>query len=65
VTLERAGAAIHVPQAQLTVERLDGTIRRLLENRAELERLARGAGDRARPNAADDIARRILALLSR
>ena len=65
VTLERAGAAIHVPQSQLTVERLDGTIRRLLDNPAELDRLARGASERARPNAAEEIARRILALLSR
>jgi UDP-N-acetylglucosamine--N-acetylmuramyl-(pentapeptide) pyrophosphoryl-undecaprenol N-acetylglucosamine transferase len=65
VTLERAGAAIHLPQSQLTVERLDGTIRRLLDNPAELDRLARGASERARPNAAEEIARRILALLSR
>jgi UDP-N-acetylglucosamine--N-acetylmuramyl-(pentapeptide) pyrophosphoryl-undecaprenol N-acetylglucosamine transferase len=64
LTLERVGAAIHVPQSQLTVERLDGTIRRLLENATELQRLARGATERARPNAAEDIARRILALLS-
>jgi len=63
VTLERAGAAIHVPQTQLTVERLDGTIRRLLETPSELQRLARAASDRARPNAAEDIARRILALV--
>ena len=64
VTLERAGAAVHIPQIQLTVERLDGTIRRLLDNSSELQRLARGASERARPNAAEDIARRILALLN-
>jgi UDP-N-acetylglucosamine--N-acetylmuramyl-(pentapeptide) pyrophosphoryl-undecaprenol N-acetylglucosamine transferase len=63
VTLERAGAAIHIPQSQLTVERLDGTMRRLLETPTELQRLARGATERARPNAADEIARRILAML--
>jgi UDP-N-acetylglucosamine--N-acetylmuramyl-(pentapeptide) pyrophosphoryl-undecaprenol N-acetylglucosamine transferase len=63
VTLERAGAAIHIPQVQLTVERLDGTVRRLLENPAELQRLTEGAAMRARPLAADEIARRILALL--
>jgi UDP-N-acetylglucosamine--N-acetylmuramyl-(pentapeptide) pyrophosphoryl-undecaprenol N-acetylglucosamine transferase len=63
VTLERAGAAIHIPQVQLTVERLDGTVRRLLENPAELQRLTEGAATRARARAADDIARRILALL--
>jgi len=63
VTLERAGAAIHIPQMQFTVERLDGTIRRLLENPTELQRLTAGAATRARPHAADEIARRILALL--
>lgn len=64
VTLERAGAAIHVPQMQFTVERLDGTVRRLVENPAELQRLTEGAATRARPHAADEIARRILALLA-
>ena len=63
VTLEQAGAALHVPQSQFTVERLDGTIRRLLETPAELDQLARGAAARARPDAADAIARRILTLL--
>jgi UDP-N-acetylglucosamine--N-acetylmuramyl-(pentapeptide) pyrophosphoryl-undecaprenol N-acetylglucosamine transferase len=61
-TLERAGAAIHLPQAQLTVERLDGTIRSLLGDSAALQRLAAGATARARPHAADEIARRILAI---
>ena len=63
VTLEQAGAALHVPQSQFTVERLDGTIRRLLETPAELDQLARGAAARARPDAADAIARRILTWL--
>jgi len=63
VTLERAGAAVHIPQSQLTVERLDGTVRRFLERPSELEQLAKGAAARARPHAADEIARRILALL--
>jgi UDP-N-acetylglucosamine--N-acetylmuramyl-(pentapeptide) pyrophosphoryl-undecaprenol N-acetylglucosamine transferase len=63
VTLEGAGAAIHIPQMQLTVERLDGAVRRLLENPAELRRLTEGAAMRARPHAADEIARCILALL--
>jgi UDP-N-acetylglucosamine--N-acetylmuramyl-(pentapeptide) pyrophosphoryl-undecaprenol N-acetylglucosamine transferase len=64
-TLERAGAAIHVPQSQLSVERLDTTIRRLLENPLELTRLAGGAAARARPHAADAIAQHILALVDR
>jgi UDP-N-acetylglucosamine--N-acetylmuramyl-(pentapeptide) pyrophosphoryl-undecaprenol N-acetylglucosamine transferase len=62
VTLERAGAAIHIPQSQFTVDRLDVTVRRLLVNPADLERLAQGATARARPQAADVIARRILAI---
>jgi UDP-N-acetylglucosamine--N-acetylmuramyl-(pentapeptide) pyrophosphoryl-undecaprenol N-acetylglucosamine transferase len=63
VTLEQAGAAIHIPQMEFTVERLDGTVRRLLEHPAQLQRLTDGAATRARPDAADEIARRILALL--
>jgi len=62
VTLERAGAAVHVPQAQLSVERLDATVRKLLDSPAELQRLAAGAAARARPNAAAEIAQRILHL---
>lgn len=62
-TLEQAGAAIHIPQPEFTVERLDGTIRRLLESPARLDALARGAAARARPDAADDIAHHILELL--
>jgi UDP-N-acetylglucosamine--N-acetylmuramyl-(pentapeptide) pyrophosphoryl-undecaprenol N-acetylglucosamine transferase len=62
-TLARAGAAVHLPQAELTVERLDNAMRRLLEDPAALSSLANAATTRARPNAAADIARRILALL--
>lgn len=63
VTLEEAGAALHIPQSQFTVERLDGTIRGLLDDPQEVARLGRGAASRARPDAAEDIARRMLALL--
>jgi UDP-N-acetylglucosamine--N-acetylmuramyl-(pentapeptide) pyrophosphoryl-undecaprenol N-acetylglucosamine transferase len=63
VTLERAGAAVHLPQSELTVERLDASVRRLLDDPAELQRLQTGAATRARPHAAAEIARRILALL--
>jgi UDP-N-acetylglucosamine--N-acetylmuramyl-(pentapeptide) pyrophosphoryl-undecaprenol N-acetylglucosamine transferase len=65
VTLEQAGAAIHVPQSQFTVERLDGTVRRLLERPGEMAKLAVGAKQRARPNAAAEIASRILELIRR
>ncbi|MDB4875913.1 MAG: UDP-N-acetylglucosamine--N-acetylmuramyl-(pentapeptide) pyrophosphoryl-undecaprenol [Gemmatimonadetes bacterium] len=63
VTLERAGAAIHIPQTQLTVERLDGTLGRLMHDPAELARLAAGARARARPQAAVEIAKRIVAIV--
>lgn len=61
--LQAAGAAIDLPQAELTVERLDSTIRALLADPAAMTRLAEGAAARARPHAAETIARRILALI--
>ena len=63
VTLEKAGAAVYLPQSQLSVDRLDAVILRLVTTPGELDRLAAGARARARPNAADYIARRIAALL--
>jgi UDP-N-acetylglucosamine--N-acetylmuramyl-(pentapeptide) pyrophosphoryl-undecaprenol N-acetylglucosamine transferase len=63
VTLEKAGAAIHIPQSQLSAERLDGALRGLLSNPAEMDRLSVGAARRARPNAAAEIAQRILSLV--
>jgi UDP-N-acetylglucosamine--N-acetylmuramyl-(pentapeptide) pyrophosphoryl-undecaprenol N-acetylglucosamine transferase len=63
VTLERAGAAIHLPQSQLTVDRLETTIRGLLDDPTEMQRLAEGAARRARPHAAEQIAQRILTLI--
>jgi UDP-N-acetylglucosamine:LPS N-acetylglucosamine transferase len=63
VTLERAGAAIHIPQSQLSVDRLEQVVGRLLESPDELARLSAGAAARARPNAAADIAERILVLI--
>ncbi len=64
-TLESAGAAINLPQAELTVDRLDATLRSLIGDPAAMQRLAQGARARARPDAAETIARRILVLLSR
>lgn len=63
VTLERAGAAIHLPQAELSASRLDSTVRRILDAPGEFDRLAAAARMRARPGAAAEIARRIIALL--
>jgi UDP-N-acetylglucosamine--N-acetylmuramyl-(pentapeptide) pyrophosphoryl-undecaprenol N-acetylglucosamine transferase len=63
--LEAAGAAIMLPQSELTAERLDATLRSLAGDPAAMARLAAGAAARARPDAAETIARRILALLGR
>jgi UDP-N-acetylglucosamine--N-acetylmuramyl-(pentapeptide) pyrophosphoryl-undecaprenol N-acetylglucosamine transferase len=63
VTLERAGAAVNIPQTQLTTDRLDETLRRLLGDDAALRTLSAAAAARARPDAAADIAAHILALI--
>jgi len=61
--LERAGAAVHLPQAELTVDRLDTEVRALLADAGMRDRLAAGARRRARPDAARVIADRVLALV--
>ena len=61
--LAAAGAGVHLPQSELTVERLDREVRSLLADAPALARLAAGASARARPDAAETIARRILSLL--
>jgi UDP-N-acetylglucosamine--N-acetylmuramyl-(pentapeptide) pyrophosphoryl-undecaprenol N-acetylglucosamine transferase len=61
--LATAGAAIHLPQSELSVQRLDRVVRGLLDDPAAMSRLAAGASARARPDAAETIARRILTLL--
>ena len=61
--LAAAGAAIHVPQSQLTAQRLDETVRGLVADPAALARLVAGAAKRARPDAAAEIATRILAVI--
>ncbi|MGH7664686.1 MAG: UDP-N-acetylglucosamine--N-acetylmuramyl-(pentapeptide) pyrophosphoryl-undecaprenol N-acetylglucosamine transferase [Gemmatimonadaceae bacterium] len=62
VALERAGAAIHLPQRGLDAVELESRVRVLVEAPAALERLAAGALARGRPDAAENIARRILML---
>jgi UDP-N-acetylglucosamine--N-acetylmuramyl-(pentapeptide) pyrophosphoryl-undecaprenol N-acetylglucosamine transferase len=64
-TLEAAGAAINLPQSALTVDRLDEVLRGLSHDPAAMATLAAGAKARARPDAAETIARRILNLLGR
>ena len=58
--LAAVGAARWLPQDELSVERLDGLVRELATSPGTLETLATAARERARPRAAEDIARRIL-----
>jgi UDP-N-acetylglucosamine--N-acetylmuramyl-(pentapeptide) pyrophosphoryl-undecaprenol N-acetylglucosamine transferase len=62
-TLAAANAGIFVPQSELGPDKLDTLIRDLMADRQRLETLAAGARARARPDAADQIARRLAALL--
>ncbi len=63
-TLEAAGAAINIPQAELTRERLSSAVKGLLNDPASMQRLSDGARARARPEAAEVIGRRVLALIT-
>ncbi len=58
-----AGAGLHLAQADLTVERLDATVRGLLNDPLRLRAMSTAARARGRPRAAEEIARRISALL--
>ena len=58
--LAAVGAACWLRQAELTVERLDGLVRELVTTPGSLASIAAAQLERARPKAADDIARRIL-----
>ena len=60
--LASSGAARELPQRGLDVERLDREVRSLLDNAATLEGMQRAARARGRPDAAETIARRVLAL---
>jgi UDP-N-acetylglucosamine--N-acetylmuramyl-(pentapeptide) pyrophosphoryl-undecaprenol N-acetylglucosamine transferase len=62
-TLEAAGAAINLPQAELSVESLSRAVTALTSDPQAMARLRAGAAARARPDAAETIARRILALV--
>jgi len=55
-----AGAAIHLPQAELSADRLDELVRALQCDRARLDSMRAAATTRAHPGAADAIARHIL-----
>jgi len=62
LTLEAAGAAIHLPQSALSAERVCAEVMNLLDHRGRLDGLRDRALARARPRAADDIAEHIFAL---
>ena len=63
VALERAGAAIHLPQSELSAARLDADVRTLFTDPARLALLRAAATARARPHAAAEIAAHIVRLL--
>ena len=60
--LVSSGAARELPQRELTAERLDREVRSLVGDPTRLDAMARAALARGRPEAAETIARRVLAL---
>jgi UDP-N-acetylglucosamine--N-acetylmuramyl-(pentapeptide) pyrophosphoryl-undecaprenol N-acetylglucosamine transferase len=63
-SLAAAGAAIHLPESQLTPPRLHSAIEDLLHSRHRLEQMGRAARARGRPEAAKQIAGELLGLVS-
>jgi UDP-N-acetylglucosamine--N-acetylmuramyl-(pentapeptide) pyrophosphoryl-undecaprenol N-acetylglucosamine transferase len=61
--LEAAGAARHLPESELSADRLELEIGSLLADRSKLEAMSRAARKRGRPAAAAEIARHIVSLL--
>ena len=59
--MEQAGAAIVIPDAELTAPRLALEVGRLLSDHGKLQAMARASAALARPEAAQDIARELLA----
>ena len=60
--LESAGAAVYLPQSRLTAEALDAEVQSLIADPASRAALTAAAAARARPKAAEEIARRIVAI---
>lgn len=60
-----AGAALHLPQSELSVPRLDALVRELRTDPARLATMREASARRARPAAANDIARHLLHLIGR
>jgi UDP-N-acetylglucosamine--N-acetylmuramyl-(pentapeptide) pyrophosphoryl-undecaprenol N-acetylglucosamine transferase len=63
--MEEAGAAIVIPDAELDAPRLAHEVGGLLADRARLQEMARAAAELARPEAAREIARGVLAAVGR
>jgi UDP-N-acetylglucosamine--N-acetylmuramyl-(pentapeptide) pyrophosphoryl-undecaprenol N-acetylglucosamine transferase len=63
-TLARAGAAVHLPQSGLDAGTLAATVGALLDDRDRLGQFATAALARGRPDAARQIAARILSLIA-
>jgi UDP-N-acetylglucosamine--N-acetylmuramyl-(pentapeptide) pyrophosphoryl-undecaprenol N-acetylglucosamine transferase len=61
--LEAAGAAIHLPQRELTPESIAQVVGDLVNDPVRRAALAAAARARGRPGASEDIARRILSLI--
>jgi UDP-N-acetylglucosamine--N-acetylmuramyl-(pentapeptide) pyrophosphoryl-undecaprenol N-acetylglucosamine transferase len=60
VTLAKAGAAVHLPQRDFTTDRLDAVVRELLAAPDRLRAMRTAGAARARPDAAKEIAARVL-----
>jgi len=60
--LERAGAAVVIPDEELSASRLAQEVARLLSDPAALEAMGRAAASLARPQAAHEIAAEVLAV---
>ena len=58
---EQAGAAIVIPDTELSAGRLGREVGGLLADRGRLAAMARASAELARPNAAQDIAAEVLA----
>jgi UDP-N-acetylglucosamine--N-acetylmuramyl-(pentapeptide) pyrophosphoryl-undecaprenol N-acetylglucosamine transferase len=63
LALEKAGAAVHLPQRDLSADSLDRTVRALLGDPARMAALRARALQRGRPKAAAEIAAHLLGLL--
>jgi UDP-N-acetylglucosamine--N-acetylmuramyl-(pentapeptide) pyrophosphoryl-undecaprenol N-acetylglucosamine transferase len=62
--LAAAGAARWIAQSELTVDRLDAVVRELMLRPSALDAIRAAERERARPDAADAIARRILSAVN-